>query len=138
MPDDVLLNKVATVERCLGRIHDEYLGREDEFESNQTRQDAIILNLLRACEACIDLAMHRVRKQDLGLPQGSRHAFVLLYEAGVLDAALCERMQAMVGFRNIAVHDYQALSLPVVRSILDYRLVDFRRFVQVVMTQTDA
>lgn len=58
MLDDVLLNKVATVERCLARVRDEYRGHEAELETNLTRQDAIVLNLRRACEACIDLAMH--------------------------------------------------------------------------------
>ncbi len=35
-------------------------------------------------------------------------------------------MQAMVGFRNIAVHNYQKLSLDIVRTILDEKLSDFR------------
>ena len=68
MPDDVLLNKVATIERCLARIEEEYKGHEDELEFNLTRQDSIILNLQRVCEAAIDLAMHVVRVRRLGLP----------------------------------------------------------------------
>nr|WP_240637245.1 DUF86 domain-containing protein [Meiothermus hypogaeus] len=31
----------------------------------------------------------------------------------------------MVGFRNVAVHDYQALSLPILKTILEERLGDF-------------
>lgn len=98
MLDDVLLNKVATVERCLARVRDEYRGHESELETNLTRQDAIVLNLQRACEACIDLAMHLVRKRHLGLPQESRQAFVLLEEAGLLDRELSVRMQARLQF----------------------------------------
>jgi len=64
----------------------------------------------------------------LGLPQESREAFALLHDAGLIDEALMRRMQAMVGFRNIAVHNYQKLSLEVVRSILNENLDDFRRF----------
>lgn len=135
MLDDVLLNKVATVERCLGRIRDEYRGHEAEFETNLTRQDAIVLNLQRACEACIDLAMHLVRKRHLGLPQESRQAFVLLEQVGLLNSELSGRMQAMVGFRNIAVHDYQTLSIPIVRTILDHRLADFEQFLQFSLAQ---
>lgn len=135
MLDDVLLNKVATVERCLGRIRDEYRGHEAEFETNLTRQDAIVLNLQRSCEACIDLAMHLVRKRHLGLPQESRQAFVLLEQVGLLNSELSGRMQAMVGFRNIAVHDYQTLSIPIVRTILDHRLADFEQFLQFSLAQ---
>lgn len=46
----------------------------------------------------------------------------------MIDNRLMQRMQAMVGFRNIAVHSYQKLSLEVVRSILDENLGDFRHF----------
>jgi uncharacterized protein YutE (UPF0331/DUF86 family) len=33
--------------------------------------------------------------------------------------------QKMVGFRNIAVHDYQALLLPIVVAVITRHLVDF-------------
>jgi len=128
MVDDVLLNKVAIIERCLGRLEQEYRGHEKELETDLTRQDSIILNLQRCCEAAIDLAMHEVRMHRLGLPQESREAFTLLHDAGLIDEALMRRMQAMVGFRNIAVHNYQKLSLDVVRAILDEHLDDFRQF----------
>ena len=87
-----------------------------------------MLNLQRACEAAIDLAMHMVRVRRLGLPQESREAFTLLEQAGLLDAKTAERMRAMVGFRNVAVHNYQALSLPILRAILEKHLDDFRTF----------
>jgi uncharacterized protein YutE (UPF0331/DUF86 family) len=126
--DDVLLNKAAIVERCLARIAEEYVGFEKEMETNLTRQDAIILNLQRACEASIDAAMHVVRSRSLGVPQQSRDAFEMLREDGLLDDELCRCMQAMVGFRNVAVHDYRKLSMAILRSILDKRLGDFRQF----------
>jgi uncharacterized protein YutE (UPF0331/DUF86 family) len=87
MVDDVLLNKVAIIERCLARLEQEYLGHEDGLDTNLTRQDSIILNLQRCCEAAIDLAMHGVRVRRLGLPQESREAFTLLHDVGLLDEA---------------------------------------------------
>ena len=136
MTDDVLLNKVALIERCLARIAEEYHGREKELETNQTRQDAIILNLMRACESAIDLAMHVVRVRRLGLPQESREAFGLLRDAGILKEDLTRRMQAMVGFRNIAVHNYEKMNLAIVRSILGKNLDDFRKFTRTLVAQT--
>ena len=125
--DDVLLNKAEVIERCLARIEEEYRGHEDELEHNYTRQDAIVLNLQRACEAAIDACMHLVRVRGLGVPQRSRDAFLMLERAGLLAPDLSRAMCAMVGFRNIAVHQYQDMSMPVLRSILDHRLDDFRR-----------
>lgn len=137
MVDDVLLNKVAIIERCLKRIDEEYRGHEQDFRVNFTRQDSIILNMLRVCEASIDLAMHLVRTRRLGLPQESREAFTLLEQAGLLSEALAARMRAMVGFRNIAVHDYQKLNLDIVESILQKHLSDFRGFTAVALRSED-
>lgn len=128
MADDVILNKVAVIQRCLGRIRDEYCNHEDELETNFTRQDSIVLNVQRACEASIDLAMHLVRVYKLGIPQDSRSGFAMLAENKLIPLELSSRLQAMTGFRNVAVHDYQKLSLAVLRGILKDHLGDFSSF----------
>ena len=128
MVDDVILNKAATIERCLQRVDDEYAGDDSNLVANQTKQDAIILNLQRACETSIDLAMHVISRRRLGIPQDSRDAFTLLQAAGILTGELTVRMQHMVGFRNVAVHEYTRLNLDVVRAIITTQLDDFRHY----------
>lgn len=128
MADDVILNKAASIERCLRRIQDEYAGDRQNLITNQTKQDAIVLNLQRACETAIDLAMYVVGQRKLGVPQDSRDAFALLQTAGILPNDLAQRMQRMVGFRNVAVHEYTRLNIDVVRSIITKQLDDFRTF----------
>jgi len=128
MADDVILNKAASIERCLRRIQEEYAGDKQNLVANQTKQDAIILNLQRACETAIDLAMYVVSQRKLGVPQDSRDAFTLLQTAGILPAELAIRMQRMVGFRNVAIHEYTRLNLEVVHSIITKQLDDFRTF----------
>ena len=86
------------------------------------------MNLQRACEAFIDLAMHAVRLRELGLPKDSRDAFTLLERAGLLSGQLAGRMKKMVGFRNVAVYDYRAIDWAVVRSILKNDLVEVREY----------
>ena len=71
MIDDVVLNKMQIIERCLRRVQEEYGGTPDSLR-NFTKQDSIILNIQRACEAAMDLAMHVVAEHRLGLPQSSR------------------------------------------------------------------
>lgn len=133
MVNDVLLNKVAIIERCLARVESEYRGHEDELETNFTRQDSIILNLQRACEASIDAAMHLVRVRKLGVPQESRDAFDLLSGASIITDAQSERLKAMVGFRNVAVHDYRKLNIEVVRKIIEEHVCDFKEFGRAVL-----
>ncbi|MBI5853873.1 MAG: DUF86 domain-containing protein [Nitrospirae bacterium] len=128
MADDVVLNKAASIERCLNRIQDEFGGEDKNLFYNQTKQDAIVLNLQRACETAIDLAMYVVSQRKLGIPQDSRDAFALMDTAGLLPHDLTVRMQRMVGFRNVAVHDYARLNLAVVKAIVTDHLDDFRGF----------
>lgn len=130
MADETVLNKAAIIERCLRRVHQDYDGHESTLETDFTQQDAIVLNLQRACEAAIDLAMHMTRARKLGLPRDAREAFTLLEQAGLIGATSAKRMRAMVGFRNIAVHHYQNPSLPTLHAILDQRLTDFTDFTQ--------
>ena len=133
MADDVLLNKAAAIERAIGRVREEYRGDDHNLLVDQTRQDAIILNLQRACESSIDAAMHLVRIQRLGIPQETREAFDLLERAHVIDAHLADRLKKMVGFRNVAIHDYQKLNLEIVRRIVVDHLDDFLMFTQVLL-----
>ena len=132
--DDVLVNKAATIERCIRRVREEYVGHEDEFETNFTRQDAIILNLQRACEAAIDMGARLVRLRHLGVPQTSRDVFTLLEGAGLLAPGLAAGMAAMVGFRNVAVHGYRALSLAITRALIETRLDDLLAYARHALT----
>jgi uncharacterized protein YutE (UPF0331/DUF86 family) len=133
MADDVLLNKAASIERCLKRIEEEYRGHEQEFETNFTRQDALMMNLVRASETSIDAAMHIVRVRKLGLPQESKDAFKMLAQAGIVPPELSLKLQKMVGFRNIAIHNYAQLDLNIVRSIIERRLGDFRELARLLI-----
>ena len=119
MPDDVLLNKCEIVERCLKRIQEDYEGHESELSDDFMRQDAILLNIQRMCQASIDLAMHVVRVRALGLPRESRGAFELLKSAQLMDAELADKMMKMVGFRNLAVHNCQSFDLEIVHAIIN-------------------
>jgi uncharacterized protein YutE (UPF0331/DUF86 family) len=129
--NDVLLNKAATIERCVTRIRTER-GRLVADEIAQTVEDSVVLNIQRACEASIDAAMHVVRVRELGIPQDRRDGFRLLAEAKIIDEALCRALQRMVGFRNIAVHDYQRIARPVIDHIVAHGLEDLLRFARII------
>lgn len=114
--DDICFNKAGFMERCLRRVFEE--AKFDPDLVNQTHIDALILNLERACQAAIDLAMHLVSRDRLGMPQNSADAFGLLQQKGVLSSATATALAGMVGFRNVAVHAYRKLDMDIVRSIV--------------------
>ncbi|WP_333797368.1 type VII toxin-antitoxin system HepT family RNase toxin [Rheinheimera sp.] len=128
LPDDVLINKAATIERCVNRAREEYDKDPATFATDFTRQDAAILNIQRACEAALDMGQHLIRKHKLGVPQSSRDVFTLLATGGFIPAELADNLKKMVGFRNIAVHEYQRLQVPVAEMVIQHRLQDFQLF----------
>ncbi len=130
--DNVILNKTASIERCIQRTREEYQAAGNRFETDYTRQDAAILNILRACEQSIDLANYVVKNRQLGVPQTSRESFELLLSNGIIDNETSQKMKAMIGFRNIAVHNYSNLDVKIVIAIIETHLDDFGRFTKMI------
>jgi uncharacterized protein YutE (UPF0331/DUF86 family) len=74
------------------------------------------------------MGQHIIRRESLGLPQSARDVFALLAQANWMDEALAESMKRMVGFRNVAVHEYQTLQLPIMLNIITGHLDEFAAF----------
>ncbi|MBF0444893.1 MAG: DUF86 domain-containing protein [Magnetococcales bacterium] len=133
MVDEVLINKAATIERCVARAREEYDKGLDTFASDYTRQDAAILNIQRSCEAALDMGQHLIHRERLGVPQGARDVFNLLARGGWITPEMAGRLKPMVGFRNIAVHDYQTLQLPITIAIITTHLDELLDFSQTIL-----
>jgi uncharacterized protein YutE (UPF0331/DUF86 family) len=128
MRDDVLMNKAATIERCVARAREEFDHDPTTFETNFSRQDAAVMNIQRACEAALDMGNHVIRRDRLGLPQSARDVFEILAQAKWIDQALADSLKRMVGFRNIAVHDYQKLLIPITVKVITEHLIEFLQY----------
>ncbi len=97
--------------------------------TDYTKQDSIILNIQRAVEATIDIAMYVVSVKKLGIPQNSRDAFEVLNNHGIIDEVMLKKIKTMIGFRNIAVHNYQKLNLDVLQKVIENHLEDFQEYI---------
>ncbi len=127
MVDNVIVAKAEIIERCIGRARDE-LAASTNFDTDYTRQDAAILNVERACEAAIDIMNRIIKLRSLGVPASTRDGFDRLVRAGVIEQDLADRLMRMVGFRNLAVHQYQKLDLAIVRAVIEKNLDDLLEF----------
>ena len=134
MSDEVLRNKAAIVEYCVARAREEYAASAD-FARDWTRQDAALFNVQRACDTALDMGKYIVHREKLGLPQSSRDVFALLADAGWIGQDLAKAMKNMVGFRNIAVHRYQELALPVVIAVITRHLDDCLQYAAILLRQ---
>lgn len=135
MADDILVNKAATIERCVARAREEYVAAED-FSRDFTRQDAAILNIQRACEAALDMGQYLIRRERLGVPQSARDVFALLAQGGWIEEGLADALKRMVGFRNMAVHEYQSLLLPITVSVITGHLDEFLQYTSAILKRT--
>lgn len=132
MIDGVVLNKTEIIKRCIRRVTEEYDGNSKSLE-NYTKQDSITLNIQRACEAVIDLGMHVIAERGLGIPQTSRDTFDILQNNKIIGNEMSERLKAMIGFGNIAIHNYQRLNLKIIQAIIEKDLKDLLYFTDVVL-----
>lgn len=123
----VILNKFETIEKCIKRVNEEYDGNCENL-SDYRKMDMIVLNLQRACEAVLDLAMYVVSTRKLGLPQNKREAFILLEKNNIIDKQMSLNMQGMIGFRNIAVHDYKEIDEKILQDVIENHLGDLLDF----------
>ena len=88
------------------------------------------MNIQRACEATVDMANYIVRRDRLGVVSSARESFDTLVSAGFITQELAEAMKRMVGFRNLAVHDYQRLLLAVAERVIQRDLDDLLAFTE--------
>lgn len=128
----VILNKFETIEKCINRINEEYENNPENLDDYR-KMDMIVLNLQRACEAVLDLAVYIVSTKKVGLPQTKREAFILLEQNNIIDSKMSKNMQSMVGFRNIAVHDYKEISEDILKDVIENHLNDLLDFARILL-----
>ena len=128
MPDkDVVFAKAVSIQKCLRRIK-EVTGLNPDSLDEMNKQDIFVLNLQRAVQSAIDLAAHIIASEGLGVPDTIKDNFVQLEQTGIISKDLSKKMQSMVGFRNIAIHDYQAINVEILKTILVKHLKDLEDF----------
>lgn len=126
--NDIVINKIQSMQRCVTRAREELRAAGDNFARDYTRQDATVLNITRACEQAIDLANHVIKSQKMGVPVSTADSFALLARQSVISSDLEQKLVGMTGFRNIAVHQYQELNLDIVVKVVQEGLDDLVMF----------
>lgn len=127
MDRDVILEKINSIQRCLATIHRATANQPHALD-DIIIQDAVVLNLQRSVQLCLDMASILIADFKWGLPSTLRDCCLILRDNQVLDASLTDKMIKMIGFRNIIVHEYQKLNIDILKSIVKDRLGDFEEF----------
>jgi len=137
MDDDVISLKLAALDRCIARIREKAPADAASLALDVDRQDIIVLNLQRAVQVCVDIASRILAALSVPPPMTMAESFERLHEAGVISGGLAERMRRSVGFRNIAVHEYDSLDWDVVFAVVTGHLDDFVKYGEAVTAWLD-
>lgn len=135
--NEVAALKITSLQRCIARAKQVHATAGDHFSTNYDLQDAAILNIIRACETAIDLANMLVRKKHLGIPTESKDAFRLLARENLIDKQQADSLAAMIGFRNVAVHQYDKLNLDIVESVIRNEIDVLAQFAEAIRPRLD-
>lgn len=127
--------KLDSLQRCLQRIIDKCPETVEPLINDVDLQDVLILNLTRAVQLSVDLAAHILASQRLPPPETMGQSFDRLANAGLISPDLALRLRKAVGFRNIAIHAYDAIDWSIVHAISTRSLDDFRALAKVVQAQ---
>jgi uncharacterized protein YutE (UPF0331/DUF86 family) len=102
-----------------------------DIRSDKTKEWALRYGLLESVQLVIDISCHLVSKYNLGNPQNYSECIELLKINDYLDNSIAAKLSAMVGLRNILVHEYIIVDLDKLYGLLD-NIADFRTFAEAV------
>ena len=128
----VINQKLESLRRCLVRIQEKFPAHADELQTNLDLQDIIALNLSRAVQLSVDIGSHIISTMNMPAPETMGQTFEILAQQNVLPAQVADQLKKSVGFRNIAVHNYEAINWQIVHSIVSEHLQDFSEFAKAV------
>jgi uncharacterized protein YutE (UPF0331/DUF86 family) len=133
---DLILAKINNIQNYLNSIKTYTRNFDINSLDEIMVQDLVVLNLERAIQACIDIALHILSREALGVPLSMGDAFFSLYKNSFISEELSKNLIKMVGFRNIAVLEYQRLNLDILKSVVKNNLKDFEEFYKIILEKT--
>ncbi|NOQ35285.1 MAG: DUF86 domain-containing protein [Methylococcaceae bacterium] len=119
--------------RCLTRIHDRLPDNEADFFKDYDAQDVVVLNLTRAVQLSVDIATHIISTTNQAPPTTMAEAFLNLERVNIITPEIADKMRRAVGYRNVAVHNYDDINLSITYDIAQNNLDDFKQFIKQIL-----
>ena len=129
----VIGEKLISLNRCLERIKLHTPTTVETLQNDFDAQDIISLNIQRAVQISVDIAAHILAEQLHEQTSTMAETFLALSRHGLLDSQLASRLAKAVGFRNIAVHEYDTLDMNILYSIITKEIDCFYEFSDTVL-----
>jgi uncharacterized protein YutE (UPF0331/DUF86 family) len=133
MGSDVVLKKMDSLNRCLSRLEEKTPESLALLKDNYDLQDIVSINLERAVQLSVDIGLQLITHLNKKPPDSMAEVFDELAAEGIIESSLADHMKSAVGFRNIAVHEYEEIDWNIVHSILTQYLGDFYSYIKRVL-----
>lgn len=104
----------------------------DLLEEKSIFTDATKHRIQITVEMVINIAEHIVAGLKLGQPEHANDLFPLIAKEGIVSNELAEKLSKSVGLRNILVHQYREVSLPILADSATSGLNDLRDFAKAI------
>lgn len=130
MDRQLIEEKLESLHRYVKRVETKCPETAEILATDWDLQDIIALNLSRAVHLCVDIGAHILSTTEAKAPATMAETFDILATQKILTLDLASRLKKAVGFRNIAVHDYQTVNWEIVHALCNHRLVDIKEFAQ--------
>ena len=137
MDREVIEQKIESLRRCVERVRQKCPATADALASDPDAQDILTLNLTRSVQLCVDIGAHLIAARDNPAPDTMGQTFDVLADLRVISHELAVRMKKAVGFRNIAVHNYEAIDWQIAHAIATRHMNDFTAFATAVVESTE-
>lgn len=136
MDREVIEQKIESLRRCVERIRQKCPATAGALAGDADAQDILTLNLTRAVQLCVDIGAHLIAARDNPAPNTMGQTFDALADLKVVSPEIAQRMKKAVGFRNIAIHNYETIDWQIVHAIATRNLNDFSEFAAAVVKAT--
>lgn len=117
---NIVEGKLARLREYIDLLENFEVG-EDEFLQSKDSQHLLVFRLTRCVELAIDIATHLVASMKLPRDETAAEVFQTLSDKKILNKSTSDAMSKAVGFRNIAVHEYDSVDFDLGRIYQDYR-----------------
>ncbi|MBI2354473.1 MAG: DUF86 domain-containing protein [Deltaproteobacteria bacterium] len=124
----LILRKLASLSDYLKQVAEFSSITVEEYRSDWKVQRIVERTLQMMIETCADVAGHVIADDGLRTPETYADTFRVLGESGILTVEQTTVMEKMAKFRNIVVHQYEAVDAEIVVLVLRRHLDDFQQF----------
>ncbi len=132
LDNDRIFEKIDEMENYLRELEEYLPEQEEDYLNNGLRKRASERVFQLASENLIDICNLIISEKGFGIPANSKDSIMKLAENKILPAQLSTRLEELIGFRNLLVHQYGRVDDSRSYLFLNMELKDFYEFIEII------